>query len=522
MPQGCAPPRPTWREWSGLVLVALPLFMMATDVTVLFLAVPSVSADLAPSTTQMLWIIHVGEFAAAGLVITAGRLTDKIGSRRLLLLSMALYGSASALAAFARDPEVLIAGRFLLGAAAGAASPAAFSIMRAVFTDPRYTGTAFAVLIGAFTVGGALGPPMGGLLLEHFGWDSVFLVNVPVAAAVLLGGPLLLPRQRAMSGARIDSLSAGLSTASVISVVFGLQEIAARGPSASHLIVVALGVALGVLFVRRQRRLADPLLDLSLFRIRGLRNSLAVLVLVSSAFVAVDLVLVQYLQIVAQVPAGELGVLLAISGSAAIVGTTLTPVLNRRFRPNQVILAGLSTTLLGAGTIVAAIVAAPELTALFIAGKTLVSLGTAPMMVLGSQLVITAAPQDRAGSAVALQDISAGLGGALGMAFIGSLAMSAFNRALHAGAPHPISAADLDEAGQSPGGAVAVAERIGGTSGQELLQVVRDAWSTGALAACCAALLIGLAAVVLVRRGLRGVHLPTDDAPGDVTARTAS
>lgn len=509
---------PTWRAWAGLILLALPLFMMATDYTVLFMAMPTVAADLAPSTTQMLWIMHVAEFVAAGLVITMGRLADKVGRRRLLLVGMTLYGSVSALAAFAPTPDVLLTARVLAGLSVAAASPVAFSMVRSMFSG-AHIGVAWAVLMGAFSAGAALGPPMGGVLLEHFWWGSVFLINVPVAVIVLAAGSWILPRPAATNGARIDVSSVALSMTAVMLGVFGLQEVADKGVSAPYLVAVAVGGALGAIFLRRQRRLAEPLLDLGLFRIRALRVVAVAFVLTTLAFVAVDFILIQYLQIVNGVPAARLGLLMAAPGIAAIVGTSLTPVLSRRLVPSHLMAGGAGVGLVGAALILAALAVAPQVTALFVVGTTILSLGFSPLMVLGSQLIVTSAPEERSGSAVAIQDVSTGIGGAMGLALLGSLAMAVFGRMLGVGAPGEVSASDLDDAGQSPGGAVAVADRIGGQTGRDLLTAVQDAWTVSTTAAYGTAFLLGVGVIVIVLRGLRGIRLPSD-TPDELPAST--
>ncbi|TCP55003.1 DHA2 family multidrug resistance protein-like MFS transporter [Tamaricihabitans halophyticus] len=501
---------PTWRAWVGLVLLALPLFMMATDFTVMFMTMPAVTADLAPSTTQTLWIMHIGEFVAAGFVITMGWLTGRIGPRTLLLIAMGLYGLASALAAFAPNAEALLTARVLTGLATAAASPAAISLLRSIFTSTRHFGIAFAVLMGAFSVGGALGPPMGGVLLAHFWWGSVFLINVPVAAVVLFGGLSLFPRGSTSNTERIDMISVVLSIGAVLLLVFGLQEIADRGVSLPYVLTIMAGIGLGIWFVRRQRHLTNPLLDLRLFSIRALRMAAIALALTSVAFVGVDFLLVQYLQIVSGVPTGRLGLLLAAPGIAAIIGSALAPILARRIAPGPLTAAGVGLSLVGALTIIAAIAVAPQLTWLFIAGTTAVALGVTPLMLLGAQLIVTSAPKARAGSAVAIQDVSAGLGGALGMALVGSLAMAVFGRVLTARAPAGLGAAEVEAATQSPGGAVATATDVGGADGQALLTAAHGALSWGTAAAYGAAVVVGGATIVLLLRGLRGITLDLD------------
>ena len=503
--------RPTWRAWVGLAVLSVPLFMMATDMTVLFLATPSIAADLEPSSTQLLWIMHSGEFVAAGLVITMGRLADKIGRLRLLMIAMALYGLSSALAAFSTSPEMLLLCRMLIGASAAAASPAAIGLLRSMFTTARQYGIAFAVLMGAFTVGGALGPPMGGLLLEHFWWGSVFLVNVPAAALVLLAGKWLLPSGSGSETGRIDATSVGLSLGAVILVVFGLQEIADQGWSVLYAVSIVVGIALGWLFIRRQRRVDDPLLDLGLFGYRALRLSVLVLIIASLAFMATDLVLVQYLQIVTEVPLATLGLLLAIPGAASVLATILIPFVNARFAPSHVMAVGLTIGVGGTAVVVAAIFFASDPLPWLIIGSSLITFGISPVMVLGSQLIVTSAPPERAGSAVAIQDVGAGLGGAVGMAMFGSLALAVFSRALWNNAPGDIDPSQVEAASQSPGGAVAVSQLVGGEAGAELREATNTAWSLGTQAVFSVAVLMGIALIVMVLRGLRGIRLPSDD-----------
>ena len=512
-----APERTTWRAWTGLVLLALPMFMMATDMTMMFLVMPSLTADLAPSTTQTLWIMHVGEFAAACLLITMGWLTDRIGPRTLLLAALALYGIASALAAFAPTPETLLAARVLIGAATAAVTPAGFTMLRSIFTNARHFGIAVAVVMGTFSVGGALGPPMGGLLLEYFWWGSVFLLNVPVAVLALLAGFWVFPRSRGTSTERIDMTSVVLSMTAVILLVMALQEIADQGFSVPYTLAGVVGLGLGVWFVRRQRRVDNPLLDLDLFAIRTLRITLLVFVLVALAFMAVDFVLLQYLQIVAGVPTGRLGLMLTAPGVAAIVGTTLTPILARRFALSHLMAAGLVVSLVGTLMIMGSIPWVPDLAWPLIAGTTLISFGVPPTTVLGAQLVITSAPKSSSGSAVALQDIGAGLGAATGMALTGSIAMAVFGRGLEAGAPAGISDADLDTAGQTPAGAVAVADELGGATGNDLLTTALEAWSWGTVAAYTAVFVLGVMTLVMVLRGLRGVEMPDDESDADAS-----
>ncbi|HIY67710.1 MAG TPA: MFS transporter [Candidatus Agrococcus pullicola] len=511
--------QPTWREWTALAVLALPLFMMATDFTAIFLATPAITADLTPSTTQLLWVVHIGELIAAGFVITMGWLTGRIGPRLLLLLALALYGIASALAAFASNAETLLVARVLIGLAAAAASPAGIALLRSLFSSARHFGIGFAVVMGAFSVGGALGPPLAGLLLEYFWWGSVFLVNIPVAAVAVIAGLWLFPRATNRTTDRIDMTSVVISIGAVMLVVYGLQNFADRGITIPYALAVIAGLALGWWFIRRQRRIENPLLDLDLFSFRVLRILAIVFVTSQVAFMTADFVLVQYLQIVAGMSTASLGLLLAIPAVAAIIATALTPALSRKLTPAIVMTAGMGVSVIGTIVLLAAIVVAPA-TSLFAAGMTIIALGISPPLVVGAQLMLTSVSERQAGPVAAIQDIAASLGATAGIVVLGSLAMSVFTRSLRITAPDGLDASALDTAVESPGAAIAVAESIDGTVGQELLRSAQDALTWGTVAAYVAALLVGLATMVILR-GLRGVELPDDgtDEPMSETAQ---
>lgn len=502
--------RPTWRHWTALLLLGLPMFMMATDFTAIFLAVPPLAADLEPSATQLLWFVHIGELVAAGTLITMGWLTGRIGPRTLLLGALVLYGVGSGLAAFAPNAETFLAARVLIGAATAAASPAAFAMLRWLFTSARHYSVGFAVVMGAFPVGAALGPPLTGLLLEHFWWGSVFLINVPVVAAAVLGGLWLFPYAKERTTDRIDITSVVVSIAAVMLTVFGLQEIADRGLSLTYMLSVGGGVVLGWWFIRRQRRIDNPLLDLSLFAYRVLRITMVFFLLSPLAFMATDFILIQHLQIVIGVPTGTLGLVLAIPGVASIAATALTPALTARFAPATVMTVGTGIGVLGLLVILIALTLNPA-TWVFAMGMTIAALGAGPPMVLGAQLMLTSVSKMQTGPAAAIQDISASLGSAIGIMVLGSLSTAVFSRGMKSGAPGAISQADLDAATESPGAAAAIASEVGGSTGEQLLSVVHDAWSWATVATYATAVLIGVLLMVIIGRKLRGIRLPTGD-----------
>jgi DHA2 family multidrug resistance protein-like MFS transporter len=224
------PSRAGRREWIGLAVIAVPCLLYSMDLTVLHLAVPQLSADLKPSSAQLLWIIDIYGFLVAGSLITMGTLGDRIGRRRLLLIGAAAFAVASVLAAFSTSASMLIATRALLGLAGATVAPSTLSLIRNMFLDPHERTVAISVWVTSYSVGGAIGPLIGGVLLEYFWWGSVFLIAVPVMALLLVLGPRLLPEYRDPNAGRPDVVSAGLSLAAVLSIIYGLKKIAQDGP----------------------------------------------------------------------------------------------------------------------------------------------------------------------------------------------------------------------------------------------------------------------------------------------------
>ncbi len=214
------------REWAGLAVLALPTLLASMDLTVLHLAVPHISADLQPSGSQMLWIVDIYGFLVAGSLITMGTLGDRIGRRRLLLTGAAIFGAASVLAAFATSAEMLIATRALLGVAGATLLPSTLGLIRSIFVNPSQRALAIGLWAAIFSAGTAIGPVLGGVLLDHFWWGSVFLLGVPAMVALLVLGPIFLPEVRDPDAGRLDLLSAALSLTSVLAVIYGLKRIA--------------------------------------------------------------------------------------------------------------------------------------------------------------------------------------------------------------------------------------------------------------------------------------------------------
>jgi DHA2 family multidrug resistance protein-like MFS transporter len=341
------PPRATSREWIGLAVIALAAVAVVMDLTVLHLAVPSLSADLQPSSAQLLWIIDIYGFLLAGSLLTMGTLGDRIGRRRLLLIGAAAFGVASALAAFSASATQLIATRALLGVAGATVAPSTLSLIRNMFLDPRQRTVAIGLWITSFSFGAAIGPLLGGLVLEFFWWGAAFLLAAPVMVLLLAVGPRLLPEYRDPKAGRPDLASAALSLAAVLAMVYGLKQIGQDGPSWPAALSIVAGLAVGVVFVGRQLTLADPLMDLRLFRMPAFGASVATHGLGAVVVFGGFLFLPQYLQLVLGLSPLEAGLWTLPWALGFIVGSNLTPLVVRRVRPAFVMAAGLALAAVG-------------------------------------------------------------------------------------------------------------------------------------------------------------------------------
>ena len=417
-------PRATRREWIGLAVIALPCLLYAMDLTVLNLAVPHLSADLRPSSTQLLWITDVYGFLLAGSLVTMGTLGDRIGRRRLLLAGAAAFGVASVLAAFSTSAGMLIAARALLGVAGATLAPSTLSLIRNMFLDQRQRTIAISVWITSFSAGGAIGPLAGGVLLERYWWGSVFLLAVPVMALLLVAGPMLLPEYRDPRAGRLDLASAGLSLAAVLLVIYGLKQLAQDGLGWLPALSILAGLAVGLVFVRRQQRGADPLLDLRLFANRAFSAALATNTLGFFVAFGALLFIAQYLQLVLGLSPLQAGLWTVPSGGGFIVGSLLTPLLVRRARPALVMAGGLALAAVGFG-LLTQLDGAADL-AVLVTGSVVFSLGLAPVFTLAADLVVGAAPPERAGAASGISETSSEFGGALGIAVLGSVATAIY------------------------------------------------------------------------------------------------
>lgn len=497
------------REWIGLAVLALPTLLLSLDMSVLYLALPHLSADLHADATQQLWIMDIYGFMIAGFLITMGTLGDRIGRRRLLLIGAAAFGAASVLAAYSTSPEMLIATRAILGIAGATLMPSTLALISNMFADARQRGMAIAIWISCFMGGATLGPVVGGALLENFWWGSAFLIGVPVMVLLLVVGPVLLPEYRAPEPGRLDLISVTLSLATILPVIYGLKELAKDGWAAVPVAAVVAGAVVGVLFVRRQNALPLPLLDLRLFRNRTFSAALVVWLLFGSIQGGTYLFFTLYLQTVSGFTPLEAGLWLLPGALGMIPGTLIAPVVARRIRPGYVMAAGLGTAAVG-NVLFTGLDSSGGVT-LLVLGMVVSLTGVGFAAALGADMIVGSVPPAKAGSAAAISETSGEFGIALGVATLGSVITAIYRNEIAGAIPSDVPGAAAGDARESITGAVSVAADLPDPLRAAVLEPAREAFTTGltSLAALSAILFVGLS--VLAAVALRHVK-PSGDA----------
>lgn len=507
------------REWIGLALLLLPTLLISMDLTVLNLALPSLSEKLAPTSAELLWIVDIYGFLVAGSLITMGTLGDRIGRRKLLLIGAGAFGLASVIAAFSTSAGMLIASRAMLGVAGATLMPSTLSLIRNMFLNPHQRSRAIGLWISGFSVGGAVGPLVGGFVLEHFSWGAVFLLGVPVMALLLLLGPFFLPEYRDPGAGRIDLLSAALSLIAVLAVIYGVKQVVQHGFGWLSTIPILVGLAAGILFVGRQRTLADPLLDLGLFKVSAFSAALATNTLSIFASFGSFLLVAQYLQLVLGLSPLQAGLWTAPGTVAFIVGSNLAPVLVRRFHPSMVVGAGLAIATIGFSLLIQI---GPDTLALVVIGNILMSVGFSLSFALTTDLIVSAAPPERAGAASALSETGSELGGALGIAVLGSIGAAVYRALIAASMPPGVPAEAAAAARETLGGALVAAEALPEALGTALVNAAQGAFMQElriiAVIGAIGLALVAVTATLLLRRVKVAGESEAEAAPGAVDA----
>ena len=491
------------REWIGLGILALPALLITLDFSVLTLAVPKVSEALHPSASQLLWIVDIYGFMLAGLLVAMGSLGDRIGRRRLLMLGAGGFGAASVLAAFSTSSSMLIGARALLGVAGATLLPSTMALISVMFPDERQRVTAIAIWSASLPIGGAIGPLVGGLMLHWFWWGAAFLIGVPVMVVLLALGRVVLPEYRDRNAKPPDLWSIVLSLGAVLPVVFGIQELANGGGGTKASFAVALGLGVGFAFVMRQRHLSDPLVDLRLLQRPAL--SLALIANLFAFFVILGMLMLfaQYLQLVHGLSTIQAGIWTLPAMAGLILGSLATPALVKR-APTPVVMSGgflvsaIGFVLLGRASVHSGF-------ALAVAGAAVFCIGLAPVTTLVVNVVLATAPPERAGAASGLSESTTELGGALGIAVLGTIASAVYQRDLSVHAADALPAAARQTARGSLGGAVSAARQLGVHEAHQLVTDAQQAFASGVRIAAVVSTVIVVALSVLTFLSLRRV-----------------
>ena len=506
-----APRRAGRREWLGLGVLALACLLYVMDLTVLHLAVPAISADLRPTSVELLWIIDVYGFMVAGFLITMGTLGDRVGRRRLLLVGAAAFGAVSILAAFSTSPTMLIATRALLGIAGATIAPSTLSLIFAMFEDPKQRATAIGVWVSAFSAGSAVGPVLGGVLLEHFWWGSVFLLAVPVMVLLLLLGPRVLPEYRAPDAGRLDLIGSAMSLVAVLSLILGLKLVAQDGPSPLSVAALAIGLLVGAAWVRRQLGANDPMFDLRLFRIPTFSASLVVNLLTVFVAVGYFLFVAQYLQLVLGLSPLTAGLWSLPEAIGFIVGSSLGPRIVRRVKPAHLISGGFAVAAVGLVILSQVTTSTSSGLAIVVIASVIVSLGVAPIFGLTTDLIVSTAPPERAGAASGMSETFFELGGALGLALLGTIGIVIYRSRLPESLPASIPAAAAAAARDTLGGARDVAAQLPAAQGEALLAAAREAFVAGMQVAALVSVGVAIAVALFALRFLHTIPAMGDE-----------
>lgn len=492
------------RRWGILAILCGSLLLVAMDTTILNVAFPSLVAELQPSSVEQLWIIDAYALALAGLLVTAGALGDRLGRRRVLLFGFALFALASVAAVFSTAAWQIIAARALLGVGGAAIMPSTLSILRHVFTNPRERAFAYAVWTAVIGGGMALGPVVGGLLVQNYGWPSAFLLNVPVAVAVIGLGLWLLPESRAPQSGRWDWLGVGQSVVGMVALVAGIKQLGKNGLGAPQAwLLLLVGAVVLAVFVRRQLRLGRggagtrPLLEVRLFGNRAFSVAAVAILLVMMALGAVMYLMTQWFQYAEGYSPLEAGLRLLPMPLALIASSVVTPRLMHAYPVRHVMGYGLVLTAAG----LAAPWALQQADALGYAGVAgalaAMGLGVGVATTTASVTLMAVTPQEHVGGAAAIDETSYELGVALGVAMLGSLAAALYRRNAE------------PAAGESIGEAAHAAEELAGPAGQELLAGAADAFTRAMTPAFTAGAVLALVAAAVAWRWIPRDVRPT-------------
>jgi len=488
------------REWTALAVLLLPVLLVAVDATVLSFALPAISEALQPSGTQLLWMIDIYSLVLAGLLVSMGSLADRVGRRRLLLVGSIGFAVVSVIAAYAPTAGALIASRAALGFFGAMLMPSTLSLLRNIFVDRQQRRLAVAIWAAGFSGGAALGPIVGGFLLEHYWWGSAFLMAVPVLVLLLILAPIFVPESKDPTPGPVDVVSIGLSLVTMTPIVYAIKSIAHEGFTQLSLLLLLIGLMAGTAFVRRQLSRPQPMLDVRLFARSSFSGAVLANLLSVFSLVGFLFFVSQHLQLVLGESPMRAGLVLLPGLVVTIVAGLAVVPLVRRVSPRVVVAGGL---LISAAGYAAVLLGAHQGSAAAIAlAFVLLSLGIGAAETISNDVIISSVPAKKAGAASAISETAYELGAVLGTAVLGGILTAAYSARVVV--PAGVSAADNVTATETLGGATAVAEQLPQPQSAQLLESAQHAFGAGVGVTSVIAVVLMVAASVLVWVTLRG------------------
>jgi MFS transporter, DHA2 family, multidrug resistance protein len=497
------------RDWLALGLLMFPVLLVAVDNTALTFALPAITRALELSGLHLLWIIDAYPLVLAGLLVSMGSLGDRIGRRRLLIIGSTGFAGLSAATAFAPTAEWLIAGRAALGFFGAMLMPSTLSLIRNIFPEPNRRRMAIAIWAAGFSGGAALGPIFGGWLVEHFWWGAVFLVAVPLMLPLLALGRTLIPESKDPSPGKVDVPSILLSMLVMVPMVYGIKDVATEGPGPAGIGSMAFGVAMGVVFVRRQHRLEDPLLDMSLFRNRVFSMAISANILALFSFNGFILFLAQHLQLLEGLTPSAAGVAMIPALAATVVAGLVVVPLVRKVRPGYVVGAGLAFSATGYSLVTFGNHDGGP--ALLLAALLILALGVGTAETISNDLILGSAPPEKSGAAAAISETGYEVGSLLGTAVLGSILTASYqhNLSLPAGLDGMLPGTSLHNARETLAGAMEAAAVLPGPLADAVRNAAAAAFDSGVHITAAIGLTLMATAAVLAAVILRKVPKAT-------------
>lgn len=488
------------KAWAALAVLMLPTMLIAIDNTVLAFALPAIAEDFRPSAATQLWIVDVYSLVLAALLVPMGSLGDRIGRRKMLMIGATGFAAVSALAAFAPTAGALVGARALLGFFGAMLMPPTLSLIRNIFTNADSRRLAIAIWAACFTAGAALGPIVGGALLEHFRWGSVFLVAVPILLPLLVLTPVLVPESRDPNPGPLDPISIALALATMAPVVWAIKSLAHDGLSTVALVALVAGLASGWLFVRRQNIIATPMLEMRLFSHAPFSSSVLTNFLSIVGLIGFIFFMSQHLQLVLGLSPMTAGLVTLPGAVVSMVAGLAVVRLAQHFAPHRLIIAGLLFVAAGFALI---LLFRHNLTAVaVIVSLMTLELGVGISQTISNDTIVASVPPAKAGAASAVSETAYELGAVIGTATLGTVFTSFYRHNIEL--PRGLSPAHAADAGESIGGAVAVAGELPGPIGERLLESARTAFDSGIAPTAIIAIGLVLTAVLVVARAFRG------------------